>query len=126
MSALQLSLPICEHCIGLGQVSFMGRLVACGCSFAEPAAEIDGPLETSEADAVEIPVPLLTVREPPTVTLAALLDALELCSLIDTAFDGPFPSHPKPSRAWWDTVRPLVKKSRPQLLAAVEAEGYTR
>lgn len=112
------------------QHSCSGQLIRCSCQhpglglFAMLEPE-DCALETCEADAVEIPIPFLSPK-PPTITLAALLLALELCSKLDSAFAWPFPSHPKPSRAWWDEVRALTDKGYPQLLAAVEAEAFTR
>jgi hypothetical protein len=65
---------------------------------AHPADD-DPPLETSEADARPYVAPLAAAPAPATDPRD------EFVALVMTAFDCKFPSHPKPSQAWWAEVR---------------------
>lgn len=102
-----------------------------------PAAEVfthSMPLETTEADAQ--PVAPEVVRAALAQSLPAhrvdpvadlhisaqavdvLRDARDLVAYVAGAFEGKFPSHPKPSQEWWGTLRVMVDNLGPRLAAA--------
>jgi hypothetical protein len=78
-------------------------------------------IETSEAEAREIPIPVL---QQPAAALAGqdlqplLADALALVQHALQAFEGRFPSHPKPEQSWWADLRAQAERLLPQLAAA--------
>jgi len=67
-------------------------------------ADDDGPLETGEADARPYVAPLAAAPAPATDPRD------EFVALVMSAFDCKFPSHPKPSAAWWAEVRAAGQK----------------
>lgn len=101
-----------------------------------------GSLEKGEADAIER---TFTPKQPPTAagetaphpqdwdvirerasveiaalgTRAILSEALDLCEYLRQAFQGRFPTHPKPSAEWWGGLHMRLDGLQPQLVEAV-------
>lgn len=90
---------------------------------AKPAD--DTPLETSENDAREF-TGSVPGDMPPSFTMAALLNAMDLCVHAGQPFDSKFPTHPKPGQEWWKGLQQRIETLWPKLLAAVEAQGFQR
>lgn len=73
----------------------------------------DAPLETSEAEACEVPAAMVAqvVRHAAIFTGGRGHTAPEVSAALRfvlTAFEGKFPSHPKPSAEWWATLRTMT------------------
>lgn len=91
---------------------------------AAPLFEFDlGPIETSEADAVEpagwdgkFTITGATLVIP---SEALLRECLELTKYAAAPFFGKFPSHPKTTPEWWAGLREQIEALQPKLNAAL-------
>ncbi len=85
----------------------------------EPSAA-DVSLETSEREAFTPPGGLVPLAEPTRpsdeVLLRLCMAMVDHCAL---AFEGRFPSHPKPDAAWWGALRTGLTELRPLLAERV-------
>ena len=95
---------------------------------ATPANE-NASIETSEAEAIELPpgtaVFVVPEEEAPAhaVEPSVLLDTLSLIDHLDEALKSRFPTAPKLGAQWWLDLAEIVEELRPQLEAAIANIG---